>query len=185
MCARVRVCRASVRSSVQSSCSNGGNRTTGLSWGEQWVPVAWCPTSNSPLMGSTAWGWAEPPWTCCTPRWATQVGPGSSRLLSNLFICCHVYLFSLSDSLFSFSSPQRLPGSSGGSGPPSPARSSTSSRLCLQKPDTLISSCGRRWRWKSTCPSPEFRYSTLLHGPFKKLGYFTFQLRYFESVSLS
>lgn len=66
------------------SCSIGGNWTAGLSWVEQWPPVAWCPTSNSPPMASTAWGSVALPWTCCTPQWVTQVGPPPPTLTLSL-----------------------------------------------------------------------------------------------------
>lgn len=56
--------------------------------------------------------------------------------------------------------PQPPRGSSGGSAPPSPARSWTCWRHSSPRPGTLTSSCGRRSPSRSTCPNPESRYGT-------------------------
>lgn len=61
-------------------------------------------------------------------------------------------------------SPQPPRGSSGGSAPPSRARSWTCSRRSSPRLATLTFSCVRRWRSRSTCQSPESRCACLTRG---------------------
>lgn len=58
-------------------------------------------------------------------------------------------------------SPQLPRGSSGGSAPPSRARSWTCWRRSSPRLATLTSSCARRWRSRSICQSPESRCARL------------------------
>lgn len=73
--------------SAQASCITGETRArSGPNRGDPRLPLAWCHTSNSPLMPWTAWGWAEPPWTCCIPPSDIQV---RTLLTSTAFTLVH------------------------------------------------------------------------------------------------
>lgn len=60
--------------------------------------------------------------------------------------------------------------SRGGSAPPSRARSWTCWRRSSPRLATLTSSCARRWRSRSTCPSPESRCAQQRASPRRGSG---------------
>lgn len=71
-----------------ASCNIGANRTIGKSWGDRWLPLAWCHISNSPPTAWTAWGSAALPWTCFIRPWGTQVSHRHAGIQPPLLPTC-------------------------------------------------------------------------------------------------